>query len=131
MLDLETDTRRNTAGLVEGRPTLGASERRARSLREGANGPAILQADLQRLESVNQRRKQLDLEYADLRDSILDRYREGGPIEAGGLMITVSDSWVRHFSNDQLVRILGEDETEQLKGRLSPSLQTSLKITRP
>lgn len=68
MHDLKTNTRRNTGDLVEGRPTLEASERRARSLREGgANGRAILQADLQRLESVNQRRKLLDLEHAELR----------------------------------------------------------------
>jgi hypothetical protein len=85
---------------------------------------AITQADLERLDSVNEQQKHWKQEYQSLRESILARYRKGGSVEPGYLDLSVSESEQRKFSREQLVRLLGEAETEQLRGRLTPTIQS-------
>ena len=84
---------------------------------------AITQADLERLASVNEQQKHLKQEYTALRDSLLERYCEGASVEPGYLDLRVSESEQRQFSFDALVRILGKEKTEQLRGRLTPTIQ--------
>jgi len=89
---------------------------------------AIPQADLARLVDVSERKKHWKREYDALRESILARHRSGGSVESGYLDISVLECEQRSFSRGQLVRILGEVETERLWARLTPTIQTRLTV---
>jgi hypothetical protein len=96
--------------------------------RAGATTMAITQADLERLDSANEQQKHWKQEYQVLRESILARYRKGGYVEPGYLDLSVSESEQRQFSRVQLVRLLGEEETEQLRGRLILTIQYKVTV---
>jgi hypothetical protein len=90
----------------------------------------ITQSELERLEWIVERLKELKAESQALRASIIERYSRGAPIESGGLELRIMESVARHFTNSELVRILGQSETERLKRLLIPKVQTSVRVVR-
>jgi hypothetical protein len=88
----------------------------------------ITQADLGRLASMIEQRRPLNRDFNALRTSILERYRKGASVERGHLDIKFLESEQRQFSFGEVVRILGLQEAERLRGLLTPRVQTTLKV---
>jgi hypothetical protein len=130
--DRRSGPRRSPAGPVSDRTIPGASGMRSLSQQNrGATTLArITQADLERLASVIEELKHRKLEHQALRDSILSRYCDGAPVEPGYLKLNVSESKQRKFSFDEVVRLLGKEEAEQLRELLIPKVQFRVSVNK-
>jgi hypothetical protein len=121
---------RSPARPVRDRTIAGASGMRSLSQQNrGATTLAMItQADLERLASVSEEHKHREREYRALRDSTRARRLEGAPVEPGYLDLTVSKTEQRQFTFDEVVRLLGKEEAEQLRGRLIPKTQFRVSV---
>ncbi len=72
--------------------------------------------------------KQHQREFQQLRAEILDRAREGAPIEAGPLSIRIIEREYRAITKKGLVAILGNDDAEALRTLMPPTENSVVEV---
>jgi hypothetical protein len=129
VLDPFAGAGRVPASRIDGRAVAADSGVRPGSPPRRRVGPApITQADLKRLKLLTERRKRAVDEHAAARADILARHLADADVEPGRLALDVSRHEGRYFSREQLNRLLGEEETEELKQQLIPKVQYNVVV---
>jgi hypothetical protein len=86
---------------------------------------AVLEAYRQSKDRLDQMKERFETQRRDLIQLLLD----GTPVEPGRLRAVVRSSAQRRLSAPKLAEVLGEDEVEELRNLVAPTIQTQLLVT--
>ena len=89
---------------------------------------AISQEELEDLDALYRKRKEIDAERKALRWSILARLEQGCPVEPGRWRVRRRESNVRRLSFAAIESLCGEDFARDLRGRLESKKNVWLKL---